>query len=226
MSPPFINTHFQKKSWKGPNGASFLSPKSDGEIYMVSGYQSREFGLGFGKKLTPTILATINNKRKNNRYVSSESAILINGSDIKKDIIDDPSLRYFHAGINNEGYWNSNHSKIQLEDVTDCLEVLYPNFDVAHMYDQSAGHTKIRSDGLLVNLMNVAPGGAVPLIRSILVTEMGPYETNFNNGDEQDMVFKEEEDGPFWLKPHEKISTKTIHILVLYLKRTYQNVNC
>ena len=83
---------FSKKSWKGPNGASFLSPKSDGEIYMVSGYQSREFGLGFGKKLTPTILATINNKRKNNKYVSSESAILINGSDIKKDIIDDPSL--------------------------------------------------------------------------------------------------------------------------------------
>jgi len=152
---------FSKKSWKGPNGSSFLSPKSDGEIYMVSGYQSREFGLGLGKKLTPTIMATINDKRRKTKYVSSESAILLNGTDLKKDIVDDPSLRYFHAGVNNEGYWNSHHAKIQLEDVTDCVQILYPDFDVAHLYDQSVGHTKIRSDGLSVNLMNIAPGGGL-----------------------------------------------------------------
>ena len=155
----FHQCTFSKKSWKGPNGSSFLSPKSDGDIYMVSGYQSREFGLGFRNKLTAEKRATINENRRNKRYVSSEDAILINGTDLKKDIVDDPSLRFFHAGVNHEGYWNSSHAKIQLEDVTDCLKHLYPDFDVAHLYDQSAGHTKIRSDGLSVNQMNVSPGG-------------------------------------------------------------------
>jgi len=56
--------------------------------------------------------------------------------------------------------------------------------------------------------MNVAPGGAVPLMRSTLIPELGEYETNFNIGDEQDMVFKEGDDGPFWLTPEEKIQTK------------------
>ena len=47
-----------------------------------------------------------------------------------------------YCGVSHEGYWNSSHAKFQLEDVTDCLKVLYPYFDIAHLYDQSAGHTK------------------------------------------------------------------------------------
>ena len=170
---------FSKKSWKGPNGSSFLSPKSEGDIYMVSGYQSREFGLGLRNKLTPTMMAFINLNRKNTTYLSREDALLLHSDDSKKDIVDDPSLRYFHAGINNEGYWNSAHAKIQLEDVTDCIRQLYPGLDIAYLYDQSSGHTKIRADGLSVNQMNVAPGGAVPLMRSTIIPDIGPYPTTF-----------------------------------------------
>ena len=112
---------FSKKSWKGPNGSNFLMPKSEGDIYMVSGYQSREFGLGLGSKLTPSITAQINIARSNTKYISTEDAILIHGSDMKIDLNDDPTLRFFHAGIYNEGYWNASHAKVQLEDVTDCL---------------------------------------------------------------------------------------------------------
>ena len=157
---------------------------------MVSGYQSREFGLGLGSKLTPSITAQINIARSNTKYVSKEDAILIHGTDIKKDLKDDPTLRYFHAGISNEGYWNTSHAKVQLEDVTVCLKVLYPNFDVAHLYDQSAGHTKIRGDGLNVNCMNVAPrggggGGAVHKMRSTIIPDIGEYLTNFKVGGER-----------------------------------------
>ena len=56
--------------------------------------------------------------------------------------------------------------------------------------------------------MNVAPGGAVPLMRSTIIPEIGKHATNFNIGDEQDMVFKEGDDGPFWLNATERISTK------------------
>jgi hypothetical protein len=51
---------FSKKQWKGPNGKSFLMPKSEGEIYMASGFVAREFGLGLGLRLTPAIRIEIN----------------------------------------------------------------------------------------------------------------------------------------------------------------------
>ena len=117
-------------------------------------------------------------------------------------------MRFFHAGISNEGYWNASHAKVQLEDVTDCLKVIYPNFDVAHLYDQSAGHTKIRGDGLNVNCMNVAPGGVVPKMRSTIIPEIGDYPTNFKVGDEQYLSFGYSDKGPFWLNEDDRITTK------------------
>ena len=95
------SVHFLKKSWKGPNGSNSLIPKSEGDIYMMSGYQSKEFGLGLGTKLSLNNLAKINHARRNTKYVSSEDTILVNGSDVKPDIQDDPNLRFFHAGIRN-----------------------------------------------------------------------------------------------------------------------------
>jgi hypothetical protein len=51
---------FSKKQWKGPNGKSFLMPKSEGEIYMASGFVAGEFGLGLGLRLIPAIHNEIN----------------------------------------------------------------------------------------------------------------------------------------------------------------------
>ena len=65
---------------------------------MMSGYQSKEFGLGLGTKLSLNNLAKINHARRNTKYVSSEDTILVNGSDIKPDIKDDPNLRFFSCG--------------------------------------------------------------------------------------------------------------------------------
>lgn len=59
---------FSKYMWKLRDGTHTLIPKSEGEIYMVSGFQSREFGLGLGELLTPQILERINNKRENEEY--------------------------------------------------------------------------------------------------------------------------------------------------------------
>lgn len=67
-------------------------------MYIVSSYQSREFGLGFGNKLTPTLIAEINCARRNIKYISKEDAILINGNDLKIEIEDDPNLRFFSCG--------------------------------------------------------------------------------------------------------------------------------
>lgn len=40
-------------------------PKSEVDIYFVSGYQSSEFGLGPGSKLTPISLKNVQDKTKN-----------------------------------------------------------------------------------------------------------------------------------------------------------------
>lgn len=49
------------KSKESPN---FLPPKIEGDIYMVSGFQSQEFGLGLGVLLSPEIYAIVNSNRK------------------------------------------------------------------------------------------------------------------------------------------------------------------
>ena len=40
---------FSRRGWKTPMGHSFIQPKGDGEMLMVSAFQSREFGLGLGE---------------------------------------------------------------------------------------------------------------------------------------------------------------------------------
>ena len=128
---------------------------------------------------------------------------------------------FFHAGISNEGCWNSSYAKIQLKDVIDCLKVIYPGFDVAYLYDQSSWPTKIRTDGLSVNNMNVAPGGAVPSMRSTIVSELGQYTTNMSIEDEQEINFGEDDLGPFGLSDNLKLFTKYDKNIGPILKRDY-----
>lgn len=77
---------------------------------MVSGYQSREFGLGLGAKLND--LTKLNLARQNINYISLEDTILINGSDIKPNIKDDPTLCFFHTGVSNDGYCDPSLTQI------------------------------------------------------------------------------------------------------------------
>jgi hypothetical protein len=49
-------------------------------------------------------------------------------------------VQYLNIGANNEGYWNCIHMSVQLEDVVDCLSVLYPEHDVVFLFDHSQGH--------------------------------------------------------------------------------------
>jgi hypothetical protein len=110
---------FSKKQWKGPNGKEFLMPKSEGEIYMASGYTAREFGLGLGSLLTSHVRNEINETHQQQKtYLSTEDAELIPSSSNKEDFPEtyDPCLAFFRSGVQHEGYWNSYIAKLQLED--------------------------------------------------------------------------------------------------------------
>lgn len=85
--------------------------------------------------------------------------------------------------------------------------MIYPGFDIAHLYDQSLGHTKIRPDGS-VNNMNVAPGGTVLSMRSNTMSELSKFTTNMSIENKQYMDLIEDNSGPFWFSDDIKLSTK------------------
>ena len=68
---------FAKKSWKGMKGLSQLVPKSVGEVMMISGYQSREFGLGLGQLLTDDVIKEVNRQRLGTKYLSKNDSKLL-----------------------------------------------------------------------------------------------------------------------------------------------------
>ena len=199
---------FSSRYWQGPKGMSFITPKSTGEILMISGYQAREFGLGLRSLLTAEILAIVNSNRKGTKYRSEKDAKLLYNKVQKEALTDDPSLRYFEAGVNRQGYWTNSHCKLQLEDLNDCLRVIYPSFDFAILFDQSSGHCKVRDDGLVANKMNVKYGGRVRNMRDSKIKDIGEFNGTLKAGDIQNMNFKEGDEGPFWLSPMQALSKK------------------
>ena len=156
---------------------------------MMSGYQSREFGLSLRGTLTADILVEINRRRRGQKYISTVNDNIINGSEYKCEIVFDPLLRYFKCGMNKDGYWNSSHTKIQLEDVQDVLAVIFPEFNFMYFFDQSPGHMKHREDGLLVLNMNSSFGGAATTMRDTVINEVGPFKGTLNIDDVQHMNF-------------------------------------
>ena len=175
---------------------------------MLSGFQSREFGLGLRTLLSEDVLSAVNGFRKGTKYKSEDSAMLVYNTVYKDDIKDDPLLRYFRAGMNKDGYWNSNHMKVQLEDSVDVLTYLFPTFDFVFLFDQSSGHTKLRSDGLHVGSMNMSYGGATTSMHDTIVNEVGPYKSTLNIGHKQVMNFTNTDEGPFWLTSEKKLASK------------------
>ena len=127
------------------------------------------------------------------------NTMIIHGSEFKKDIDDDPLLRYFRADINRNGYWNSLHVKLQLDDVVDFLVIIFPTFDYMFLFDQRSGHTKLREDGLVTRHMNVSYGSVASYMHDTTIKEPGPYPTNFSIDSVQQMSFTDDDAGLFWL---------------------------
>ena len=193
------------KTWIGPNGQRPLLPKSEGDGYMLSAFVSREFG--FGRTLTEQELARVNEKRRANgaTYIDTQAAMEIQGTIYKKQLSESPFVKYLFIGANNEGYWNSFHMSLQLEDVVDCLKVLYPEFDLVFLFDHSQGHARQRENALSALYMSKSYGGAQPVMReTVMMTEegyLGRHLPELRVADSQSMVFRADDIGPWYLSP-------------------------
>ena len=203
------------KSWKGPKGETVLNPKSEGDKIMLSAYTGRE--LGFGRPLSMEELEKINANRAGKHYLDKEAALEINKKTEKMPFKEGetPFVRYLHTGVANEGYWNSYHMALQLEDVVDCLRVLYPDCEVVMLFDHSSGHDRKRDGALNAAAMSKGFVGSQPAMRD---TTIGDGPKDFGNlnpdhglkpGDKQQMNWGTTEKGdsgrgPFNMNPDER----------------------
>lgn len=123
-----------------------------------------------------------------------------------------PFIKTFGVGVSYEGYWNAFQMSIQFEDVHDIMATMYPDCDIEYYFDHSSCHDKGLKDGLNVNNMNTGYGGAQTHMRDTVLTDgcVGPYIADhiLSVGDTQCMVFKEEDVGPFWMTPEERLENK------------------
>ena len=99
----------------------FLSSPFLGDGIMVSAFTSRRFG--FGKTFTEVQLGIVNRERRSQRpnYSCEEAALAVHNASVKVDLESSPFVRqfYYGGGESREGWWNSDHMCVQMEDVPD-----------------------------------------------------------------------------------------------------------
>jgi hypothetical protein len=209
---------FSKNGWVGAKGEKILRPKDEGHGLMLSAFVSRLwsfFDILSDQVLPDNVYAKVNARRKNQHYVSTNAAQEINGTTMKQEITNfSPFLRFFEYGADKDGYWNYSHMALQVEDLVDCLVVLYPDFDFILLFDHSSGHGKSQKDGLNVHSMSKAWGGKQAKMHESKITGMGDLANldsgricktgQLGPGDTQSMVFQESEMGPFNMPSKER----------------------
>lgn len=103
---------------------------------------------------------------------------------------------------------------IQFEDVVDTLKCIYGDrFRFLFFFDHSAGHDKLRPNGLNSNQMNKGYGGEQSVMRNSQIKD-DTYLGIFNHpdklkvGDTQSMQYQLGDAGPFYLTPEKREETK------------------
>jgi hypothetical protein len=205
----FNKNAFSDKCWSGPGGERPLVPKEDGTGVMVSGIQSREFGFGF-REITAEELSEINKERAGKCYADENAAYKVLGSKLKDVLMegDNPFIRYFQFGANNEGYWSYEHLIVQMEDCVDVLRGVldFKKYEIRFMVDHSCGHDRQRDDGLNVIHMNKDYGGKQRMMHHTKITEdiLGPHHPLLQSNEVQYMSYRTSDEGPFDMDPEER----------------------
>jgi hypothetical protein len=204
----FKQFNLSSKSWSDPNGTRALLPKDEGQGVMISAFVSREFG--FGMTMTPDQLDKVNRQRSRGKrkfYSDENAAISKSGTKTKPILTRSPFVQTFDYGNNNDGYWTYDCMVMQMEDCIDCLQTLYPSFDICFLFDHSNGHDRLQPDGLNSNRINKNFGGKQPTMRSSVIKTkdyLGPFHSDqykLQVGDTQSMTFAHDDPGPFYLSP-------------------------
>ena len=171
----FKSMTFKKRIWAQDDLVP-LFPKSQGQGLMVSGFFARHCGFHF--EVTNEQLAKINANREGKTYsmqvvakeerkqrIDSANCQRKNkvpvptGPVMKEPLTREnlPWVRFLNIGVNREGFFTWEKFYIQIEDLMDCLEVMYPRHQICFEMDWSGCHGKKAGDSPNVNNMNLRP---------------------------------------------------------------------
>ena len=206
------------RKWR-VEGKTDCTPKT-GVGIMVSAFVNCVSG--FGLPMTPEQLAAVNDYRarpENARYKCGKYGapqalcrlVKKEETDLKPALLESPGVRCLHYGKDKDGYWDSHHMMVQMEDHADCLAVLFPQCQIVDEYDWSGVHGVKKEDGLYAKTMNVKFGGKVRAKHGTVITEgcLGPFAASISHGGEvidrklkigetQSMVFTADDPPPFY----------------------------
>ena len=115
-----------------------------------------------------------------------------------------PGLVFFQYGKNKEGYWDGALFQLQVIEVINVLEILYPGMQILMEVDHSSGHLKEQNNGLQINAMGLRWGGKTTAKRDSII-EVGCLGANVPTvsgrklevGSTQRMIFVEGDSPPF-----------------------------
>ncbi|CAM9684764.1 unnamed protein product [Sphacelaria rigidula] len=82
-----------------------------------------------------------------------------------------PGTRHLVFGESKGGYWDFDRFERQIVDVMDVLEVIEENKQIVFEVDHSAGHAKMREDGLRTSFMSVKYGGKQRVLKDMKIKE-------------------------------------------------------
>jgi hypothetical protein len=205
------------RAWKGTKGQQSMRPKSKGKGIMMSGIVSRVFG--WDPLVTVEQLAEINEQRKDTEYFDTEAALEVNATTKKPVLTMDglPFLVFLEIGANSEGWWTGANMHLLVEDLGDCMKVMYPGKTYLLFTDWSQGHARKRPDALKASDMNKGFGGVQ--VRShtstLTRTEFGEFHNpsmverpEGTNEVSQSFIFQDDDSGPCWMTADEQLLNK------------------
>lgn len=120
----------------------------------------------------------------------------------KSEITASPGVRFLLYGNTDdkEGWWDWDKFEIQLIDMLDLFDFLYPQYQLLVEIDWSAGHSKHRDGALNALAMNVGYGGSQPMMRDTKIERelgfLGDHQHFVKVGDVQRMVFVDTDPPP------------------------------
>ena len=205
----------RSRCWHGSNGEVPLRPKDLGTSRHLSAMFSRMFG--WNPVISEDELTQVNANRQGTKYIAEEQAIKLYGSAEKEPLSSNEGSFYWsmRPGANNDGYWNLACFVVQLENLIDVCDVLYPGYQHVISLDHSNNHGGKRVGGLDSNTLNVSFGGAQPIFSpsilnndSCLGQHPKGHAEQLDVGDTQRYTFEEGDSGPYHMTPEQQVASK------------------
>jgi hypothetical protein len=144
------------------DGTKPLLSKDEGQGLMVSAFTSHYLGFGLNISLSQLDEINIIMRGKGKMYLDESAAKMKNGTSQKRYLKTSPFVQHLRYGANADGYWTYEAMVLQMEDIVDCLIVLYPSYDYILLFDHSNVHDKKQPNGLNANHVSKNLGGAQP----------------------------------------------------------------